>query len=201
MSGLLKSWYPDQHAVTNTRLGSSPKAYSWARAVMFGQPAQDVVGKSLDAIYADPATFQSFFANLLSEIRKRGSWDTKFHGRSSDGADVYAELTAALVQRSESNGEYAVLVFHQPSHAEYELQSLNDRLLEIVRERTKLLRLLQEIAIIANEASSIDDALEVTIDKICKETSFPCPETALLIGHVYRLMTTDATSRVDYRYL
>ena len=43
--------------------------------------------------------------------------------------------------------------------------------------------------------------LQVTIDKICKETSFPCPETALLIGHVYRLMTTAATSKVDYWYL
>ena len=50
-------------------------------AVMFGRPAQDVVGKGLDVIYADPATFQSFFANLLSEIRKHGSWDTRFHGR------------------------------------------------------------------------------------------------------------------------
>jgi len=172
-----------------------------AAAAMFGRPAQDVVGKGLDVIYTDPATFQSFFANLLSEIRKRGRWDTKFRVRGSDGADVDVELTAALCQRRESNDEYVVLVFHRRSRAEAELQSLNDRLVEIVRERTKHLQLLQEIAVIANEASSIDDALEVTIDKICKETSFPCPETALLIGHVYRLMTTAATSRVDYWYL
>ena len=190
------------HAIVGVDSGSG-QILHWndAAAVMFGRPAQDVVGKTLDVIYADPATFQSFFANLLSEIRKRGRWDTKFHVRGADGADVYAELTAALGQRRESNGEYVALVFHQPSRAEDELQSLNARLLEIVRERTKLLQLLQEIAVIANEASSIDDALEVTIDKICKETSFPCPETALLIGHVYRLMTTDATSRVDYWYL
>jgi PAS domain S-box-containing protein len=125
-------------------------------AVMFGRPAQDVLGKSLDVIYADPATFQSFFANLISEIRKRGSWDTKFHVRGSDGADIDADLTAALGQRRGPNGEYVVLVFHQRSRAEDELQSLNDRLLEIVRERTKLLQLLQEIAVIANEASSIN---------------------------------------------
>ena len=169
-------------------------------AVMFGRAAQDVVGKGLAVIYADPATFQSFFGNLLSEIRKRGSWDTSFPVRGADGAEVYVKLTAALGQRRESNDEYLILVFHQRSRAEDELQSLNDRLLEIVRERTKHLQLLQEIAVIANEASSIDDALEVTIDKICKETSFPCPETGLLIGHVYRLVTNDA-SRVDYWYL
>ncbi|HTN69610.1 MAG TPA: ATP-binding protein [Methylomirabilota bacterium] len=353
---------------------SSGRILHWndAATVMFGRPAQDAVGKSLDVIFADAANFQSFFANLLSEVRKRGSWETKFHVRSKDDANVYAELTAALSQRG-SNGEYVILVFHQRSraqdadsdletytryqeviaelgqqalgndeidglmdraikgvagalrtdyasvlellpggnelllragvgwedgrvgrtkiaatgasqesyairsekpvivedikhesrfngsallrdreaasgmstiirsrpqpygvlsvhttlrrtftrddvhfflsvadllantierkHIERELQSLNGRLLEIVRERTKLLQLLQEIAVVANEASSIDSALEITIDKICKETSFPCPETALLIGHVYRLMTTDATSAVDYWYL
>jgi PAS domain S-box-containing protein len=354
---------------------SSSRILHWnnAAAVMFGLQAEDVVGKNFEHIYADQESFQSFFADLVSEVRKHGSWQTKPRVYRHDSGEIYADVTATLIRQRGSLGEYVTLVFHErprtpetetdletytryqeiiaelgqrglgddeidsfmeravkgvaealqadyasvlellpggdelllragvgwedgrvgetkisataasqegytlrsekpvivkdikretrfngiallcdcevasgvsvvirrrsppygllSAHTaqqrtftrddinfllsiadllanaterkriERQLQSLNSRLLEIVRERTKLLQLLQEIAVVANEAFSIDNALNVTIDKICKETSLPCPETAPLIGHVYRLMTTDATPRVDYWYL
>ena len=82
-----------------------------------------------------------------------------------------------------------------------ELQSLNARLFEIVRERTKLIQLQREAWLIANQASTVDEALDATMNKLCKETSFPCPETSRLVGHIYRAMTTDVTPRADYWYL
>src|SRR2546428_7291914 len=82
-----------------------------------------------------------------------------------------------------------------------ELQSLNGRLFEIVRERTKLIQLQREVWLLANQASTVEEALEATLDKLCKETSFPCPETSLLVGHIYRAMITDAIRPADYWYL
>src|SRR5215470_9494904 len=89
-----------------------------AATVLFGWSAQDVVGKSLDVIFADPANFPSFFGNFLSEIRKRVTWDTKCHVRGSNCVDFYAELTATLGRRHGANDEYLILVFHQRNRTE-----------------------------------------------------------------------------------
>ncbi len=198
-----RSFFPaDEHfletlynAFTETVIGIDPSSgrilhWNKAAAAMFAQSAQDVAGKTIEVIDADERSFQSF----LSEVRKQGKGETQWQVRRSDGVSFTVELTGTLVRRPALDGEYVVLVLREPSLTQA-------RLFEIVRERTKLIQLLQEIAVVANEASSIDDALEVTIDKICKKTSFPCPETSLLVGHVHRMMTTDAHARANYWYL
>ncbi len=170
-----RSFFPaDEHfletlynAFTETVIGIDPSSgrilhWNKAAAAMFAQSAQDVAGKTIEVIDADERSFQSF----LSEVRKQGKGETQWQVRRSDGVSFTVELTGTLVRQPALDGEYVVLVLREPSLTQA-------RLFEIVRERTKLIQLLQEIAVVANEASSIDDALEVTIDKICRKTSFP----------------------------
>jgi PAS domain S-box-containing protein len=161
-----------------------------AAATMFGRSAKDVLGKTLEIINADEASLQSF----LSAVRNQGTAETQWQISRGDGANCCVEVAATVVPTPTPDSEYVLLVLRDPSLSEA-------RLIEIVRQRTKLIHLLQEIAVVANEASSIDDALEITMDKICTQTSFPCPETALLIGHVHRMMTTEASARANYWYL
>ena len=182
---------------------SSGRILHWnnAATAIFGLPAEEAIDRKLDFIFADRESFQSFATDLASAMRNHGSWQTNQQVFRHDGARIDADIAATLVRPRRSHGDYVVLVFHERGRASATEAEPAVRLREIVTERTKFLQLLQEIAILANEASSIDTALEVTIEKICKETSFPCPETALLVGHVYRLITTDATPRVEYWYL
>ena len=182
------------NAFTDAAIGIDPdtgRILHWnnAAATLFGQSAKDVVGKTLEIIDVD----QAFFQSILSEVRKLGTGKTQWQVRPRNSALCSVEVAATLV-RPAPDSDYVLLVIREPGLTEA-------RLSEIVSERTKLLQLLQEIAVVANEASSIDVALEATMDKICKQTSFPCPEIALLMGHVHRMMTTDATTRADYWYL
>ena len=49
---------------------------------------------------------------------------------------------------------------------------------EALNQKTKLIQLLQEIAVTANEAPTIEEAMHVCLEKICVHTGWP-------IGHVY----------------
>jgi PAS domain S-box-containing protein len=66
-----------------------------------------------------------------------------------------------------------------------ELLALNASLEQRVAERTALVQLLQDVAVAANEASTVESAMQFALDRICAHTGWP-------IGHVY--MPGGATS-------
>ena len=55
---------------------------------------------------------------------------------------------------------------------------------EALIKQTKYIELLERIAVAANEASNIEDALKICLDEVCKLTGWP-------IGHVYMLSDDD----------
>lgn len=61
---------------------------------------------------------------------------------------------------------------------EQTLEGLNTALEQQVAERTALLALLQIVTAAANEAMSLEDALQFAVDRICAYTGWP-------VGHVY----------------
>lgn len=61
---------------------------------------------------------------------------------------------------------------------EQTLEGLNTALEQQVAERTALLALLQTVTAAANEAMSLEDALQCAVDRICAYTGWP-------VGHVY----------------
>ncbi|MCK5431751.1 MAG: PAS domain-containing protein, partial [Gammaproteobacteria bacterium] len=52
-------------------------------------------------------------------------------------------------------------------------------------KQTKYVKLLEKIAVAANEASVIEDALQICLDEVCDLTGWP-------VGHVYMLASDDA---------
>jgi two-component system CheB/CheR fusion protein len=59
-----------------------------------------------------------------------------------------------------------------------ELKSLNETLEERVAERTNCLKLLQDVAVIANQANSVEEAFRATLDRLCRHVDWP-------VGHLY----------------
>jgi signal transduction histidine kinase len=53
-------------------------------------------------------------------------------------------------------------------------------LIRRLNEKTAIVQLLQDVAVAANEAQELDEALQVTIDRVCAYTGWP-------VGHVYML--------------
>ncbi len=52
--------------------------------------------------------------------------------------------------------------------------------LKETENQSKLVKLLQEIAVTANDASTVEDAMQICVDKICEHTGWP-------VGHVFLL--------------
>lgn len=59
-------------------------------------------------------------------------------------------------------------------------QEINERIRteEALQQKSSMIMLLQEVAVAANEAITIEEAIQVCIDKICRNTGWP-------LGHVY----------------
>jgi len=66
------------------------------------------------------------------------------------------------------------------------------RVEEALRKSTKSAQLLQKIAIAANQASAVDEAMQACLDEICTYTGWP-------VGHAYRLPENGATVLVPTR--
>lgn len=49
---------------------------------------------------------------------------------------------------------------------------------EALHYKTKLIQLMQEIAVAANDASTVEEAMQICLDKVCASTGWP-------IGHIY----------------
>jgi PAS domain S-box-containing protein len=56
---------------------------------------------------------------------------------------------------------------------------------EALQQQAGLMKLLQSVAVAANEAKSVDDAIQTVVDQVCAYTSWP-------VGHVY-VVDEDAT--------
>lgn len=63
------------------------------------------------------------------------------------------------------------------------------RVQEALREQTATVQLLRDIADAANRATTIEDAIQFALDRVCKHTAWS-------VGHAY-ILSTDATADVD----
>jgi PAS domain S-box-containing protein len=188
---------------------SSRRILHWNRAAerMFGRKSTNVAGQYADLIFPDPQFFERFFEKVAHESKQHPSWHTAWQFRRDDGATprhFVADVTATCLRRAEGGEEYLMLIVRDSSHPdtarierEEELRG-SSGLQDIVMERTKWVRLREEIAIVANEAPTIDDALEVTLEKICSQTSLSCSDASPVIGHIYRKLTPALTTRLNY---
>jgi PAS domain S-box-containing protein len=70
------------------------------------------------------------------------------------------------------------------------LQLLTETLAQRVAERTALIKLLQEVTVAANAASSIEDALRLALERICAYTQWP-------VGHACLRAEADAGAWVS----
>lgn len=139
-----------------------------------------------------------WFPLRVSEEDERTGLNMAEHGASTALVDLVNEM-----ETQRRRGDFSKSVTVEPHTEvgqiamEYNrvLATVNtesqvrDAAIKALQQETGFVELLQRVAIAANEASSIEQALQLALDRICRYTGWP-------VGHVYRR----ATDRRDLLY-
>ena len=137
------------------------RTYGWTRDELLGEPITKIV----------PPERHKQAADLLRR-GKKGEQVRNVEGlRWNKAGEIAPVLLTLFVLTNPSGEQVAVATIAKDistlKHAEKEAQ-----------EKSALLQLLQEVAVAANEAQTIDSALQFAVDRVCTHTGW-------CIGHAY----------------
>jgi PAS domain S-box-containing protein len=140
-----------------------------ARALGYASPQDLVLGvEDVRTQYVDTARWEELKQQLADKDAVAGF---ECEMRRQDGRQIWAAVSLHAL-RDEGGAillyEGALVDITKRKRAEEELH-----------DTTALVLLLQEVAVAANEATSIEQALQIGLDEVCAYTGWP-------VGHVYR---------------
>ena len=101
------------------------------------------------------------------------------HGASMEIVDLLSDM-----DEQRRSGDFAKPVRVEPYTQIGQIAAEYNRVLAAIGHRTDALELLRLTSATANEASSIEDALKVTLDEVCRFTGWP-------IGHAFLVSPDD----------
>ena len=140
--------------------------------VIFGWPRDAALGKPLVEIAfplglraRQDRSFREFLATGAGDVSNRR---IETRGLHRDGHEFPIEIAISPLK---IEGRFIFSAFIR----DITTRKAAERALE---QQTALVRLLQEIAVAANEATTTDQALQVGVEKVCAATSWP-------VGHAY----------------
>lgn len=120
----------------------------------------------------------------LAELRHKGVYGPfeKEYIRK-DGRRIPVSVSAALLPDKEDEHVVFVVDNSRRKKAEQKLRSLNAKLEKTVVERTRNVRMLQDVAVIANEAESVQEALQSAVETICRHAGWLGGRAFLMLPH------------------
>lgn len=112
---------------------------------------------------------------------------------TKSGTVKWVHLTAAGIRAESGNIQYIVCIVEDISpqkRAEEAMLRLTHELERQVQQKTRSVRALQEVAVIANESETIVEAFDRTLARVCEVLDWS-------VGHVYFPSETDPDTFVD----
>ena len=107
------------------------------------------------------------------------------HGASTEIADLLSDM-----DEHRRSGDFARPVRVEPHTEVGQIAAEYNRVLAAIGRRTDSLQLLRRTAAAANESSSVEDALAVALDEVCRFTGWP-------IGHAFLVSRDDPDELVS----
>ncbi|MGH3034101.1 MAG: PAS domain S-box protein, partial [Gaiellaceae bacterium] len=144
---------------------------SWNRGAeeLYGYSAEEALGRPISILA--PSDRPDEPAELLAEIRngERTSHHETVRTRK-DGTKVDVSLTTSPIHDASGEITGASAIARDITERK--------RAEEALQQKTALLELLQDIAETANGSSTVEEALQACLDRVCAHTGWP-------VGHVY----------------
>lgn len=149
---------------------------------LFGYEADELIGTNVSILMPDPdkSRHDGYLQRYLTtgEARILGSSAREVVGVRKNGTAIDLELT---VSETRHGGNRLFIGT---------LRDITERKRadETLRQKTAFVELSKAVAAAANEATSVEDALQICVDEVCGHLGWP-------VGHVY-LLAEDGTSEL-----
>lgn len=144
---------------------------------LFGYPRIEIIGQPIEVLVPEPLreAHQAHRAGFMHTPRTREMAATQSHSlelyaRRKDGSNFPAEITLNPLQME--NGLVVVSVVRDVSERKIREEELS--------RQGDLVRLLQDVAIAANETNNVSSAFQYTIDRLCQHLKWPLGHALLL---------------------
>ena len=145
----------------------------WAGAErILGHAAAEARGRPLTFLHAPEDARPDEPARTLRIAREAGRYEAEEEWVRRDGARL--RVGVAIVALRGEDGE---LAGYGVAARDLTARLMGERALQ---QRASLVKLLQVVAVAANEATTPDDAVQATLDAVCAHTGWP-------LGHAYLL--------------
>jgi PAS domain S-box-containing protein len=153
--------------------GLDGKIIYWNKSAqnLYRWTANEVIGKSIFEVTV-PQDSRGLARDMFAEMMKKGYWEGEFIVRRKDKSTFPVHLVNTVVTDAEGHASGFVGISVDITERK--------RAEEALHQKTSLMRLLQLVAVAANEAATIEEAMQVSIDHVCAYTGWP-------VGHAYRL--------------
>jgi PAS domain S-box-containing protein len=136
---------------------------------LYGYSADQMIGQPVAVLR--PPHVQDKVVHIYDRLtRGGGTAHIETVRRRSDGRLIDVALTISAIQGADGGVSGFSTIARDISTRKQSDQAL--------RQTSAFVRLLQEVAVAANQATSLDQALQTAIDKICEHIGWP-------VGHIY----------------
>ncbi|MCO6436588.1 MAG: GAF domain-containing protein [Phycisphaerae bacterium] len=146
----------------------------------------DAQGATIRELVPD---IESYWFEIYGRVAASGE-PIRFENRG-EGLGRWFDVYAFRVGRPEDRRVAAIFAdITARKQAELDMSNMRRSLEERVAERTDMLRLLNEVAVAANNADTLDEALQVVLRQICEHNGW-------LFGHAFQLAASDRLVPVE----
>jgi two-component system NtrC family sensor kinase len=142
---------------------------------LFGYTRQELLGQSIDLLVPERVrqTHGSARARFVQQPSARAMGAGRdLYGRRKDGTEVPIEIGLNPIETPEGLCTLAAVADITAR------KQANAHLERRIQERTALLQLLYDLAVVANTAPTLEEAIQQALDRICVATGWP-------VGHAY----------------
>jgi len=136
-----------------------------------GYTAEEAIGKNPNILKSGHTTPEEY-EELWDTISNGKEWRGEFQNKRKDGSLYWEAATISPIKAEDGAITHYLAVKEDVSN-----RKRNE---ETLKERNRIIELLQRVAVIANETADVNEAMQECVELVCDFTGWP-------IGHIYRL--------------